>query len=199
MPAFSSEQEIQNVYATDRGAQNAVKALSVTLPTLRGKTSKKTYDPKVSTRLDVDAACAIPARSWVGGNVDDAAELAELCAHRAVETGWFWAVVTTIVVALICWGTWAWNNADPSAGVWVLPWWVVPIPLVLGAVYAWWAPSNAVTKAHALELELQLSGMSRQNFLTYKAGNDAAHAALTASLAGSTLLTVGSAGAVALR
>ena len=124
----------------------------------------------------------MPPRFLIG--LKEAPSILSECARHNIAYLLGFAIVITIVIFLSYLAT---QSNGPDA--FHVPFFIIPIPLVLVFFYATFAQSNLKNMLDSETYELERSGMSTKEYLNYKIGDDRTTKSLMGSLASSLILS----------
>ena len=132
-------------------------------------------DAAASRRITA-AACSLPQHALTTLETGDALALTKYCAERTA-TGWG---AVCLLVSVILAG-WAFVSSREAARqrldgqpvtVWELPPWVILLPLLVAGYMQWYLPSAATTTMTAQQLEMALTTMTPQQYMTYRSARE---------------------------
>lgn len=111
-------------------------------------------------------------------------QVALLCSRHKILWTWGLLSVLTIAVAVAYYMTR--SRPDTSFKV---PFWLIAIGPIIALLYAARAYSNSIQQFNTDSIELQLSGMTKKDYLNYKVGDDRAAMGFAASATSAGMLS----------
>jgi hypothetical protein len=111
--------------------------------------------------------CNVPVRFLIG--VDNSRTILKSCATEQVY--YMWGFLFVITVAVFIGYLLTRNN---PIGSFYIPLWLVLVPIAFGILYQTKSYFNMGTDLASENIEYQLSGMSKKDYINYKIGDDRA-------------------------
>ncbi len=126
--------------------------------------------------------CNIPTRMLLG--ISNARQIAQNCARHKIL--WMWGFLGMITIAIVV-GYLYTRSKGPSE--FKVPAWLIAVPVALAILYAAREYSTTFQQINTDNIEYQLSGMSKKDYLNYKIGDDRTNTSFGASAMSSGLLS----------
>jgi len=126
--------------------------------------------------------CNVPLRFLIG--VDNSRAILKSCARQKVAYMWGFLLVFIIGILIAFLIT---RTNDP--GYFKVPWWLALIPFAFGVLYQYKMYTNLSLDLASENIEYQLSGMSKKDYINYKIGDDRATKSFAATATSAGLLS----------